>query len=94
MLTTPEEPVHCVGQLKNRNVRSPSILKGHYRLKEDRVTIILQRQDVRNNNSIYKRNRRRDNMHENAEQTFHMVSNNYKITNDFIRTYTNSVYFK
>lgn len=73
MMTTPEEPVHCVGQLKHRNVRSPSVLTGHYRLKDDRVTIILQRQETRNNNTVYKRNRRKDNMHETAEQTFHMV---------------------
>lgn len=76
MLTTPEEPVHCVAQLKNRNVRSSSVLTGHYRLKDDRVTIILQRQEVRNNNQIYKRNRRRDNTQENPEQTFHMVKRN------------------
>lgn len=73
MLTTPEEPAHCLSQLKNRNARSPSVMTGHYRLKDDRVTIILHRQEVRNNNPVYKRNRKRDNMHENAEQTFHLV---------------------
>lgn len=75
MLTTAEEPVHCVSQLKHRNVKSPSILIGHYRLKDDKVTLVVHRQEAfKNNNQLYKRNRKRDNMHDPGEQTFHMVS--------------------
>lgn len=74
MLTTPEEPVHCVGQLKNRNVKGTNILTGHYRLKDDRVTIILQRQEKKNIGPVYKRGRWIEIKHEHTEQTFHVVS--------------------
>lgn len=77
MMTTAEEPVQCLSQLKNRNIRSPSILTGHYRLKGDRVTLVVQRQEAfKNNNQLYKRNRKKDNLHDPGEQTFHMVGFN------------------
>lgn len=74
MLTTAEEPAHSVALLKGRNTKNPSILVGHYRLKDDRVTLVVHRQDNHRSNQNFKRNRRRDNLHEPAEQSFHMVS--------------------
>lgn len=71
MLTTPDEPAQCVGLLKQRQVRSSSVLTGHYRLKEDIVTIMVQRQESIKN--PYRRSRRRDPAYTNNQQTFHLV---------------------
>ncbi|CAG9859937.1 unnamed protein product [Phyllotreta striolata] len=43
MLTSAEEPVQCINLLKHRNARYP-VLTGYYRLKDDKVILIIQRQ--------------------------------------------------
>lgn len=84
VLTSSDEPAQCVGQMKYRNARSP-VLKGYYRLKDDRVTLIVQRDGDDNiKKSTFKSsNKRRDNLHESAEQTFHMVFRSCGIVNLF-----------
>lgn len=69
-MTTAEEPSQVVGHLKYRYAKSPSILRGHYRLKNNRVIIVIQRQELSKN--VYRRNRRRDHMFETLEKTFHL----------------------
>lgn len=71
MLTTSDEPAQTVGLLKNRNPRHP-VLTGFYRLKDDVVTLIFQRQDKKKSIQNFKKGRRRE-VQENLEQTFHMV---------------------
>ncbi|CAG9769339.1 unnamed protein product [Ceutorhynchus assimilis] len=71
MLTSPDEPTQCVGQMKNRHPRQP-IMVGYYRLKDDTVTLVFQRQDTaKTMQTTYKRSARRRDV-ENPEQTFHM----------------------
>lgn len=71
MLTTSEEPAQAVGLLKTRNPRHP-VLSGYYRLKDDSVTLVFQRQDKKKTFQTFKKGRRRETQ-ENFEQTFHMV---------------------
>ncbi|KAK9754827.1 F-box-like [Popillia japonica] len=56
MLTTPDEPSQCISLLKHRQAKGPSILKGHYRLKDNTVTMVLHRQE--NVKSSYRRGQR------------------------------------
>ncbi|KAJ3640634.1 hypothetical protein Zmor_027186 [Zophobas morio] len=70
VLTSSEEPAQCVGQMKHRNARSP-ILRGYYRLKDDKVILVVQRQDNKTSQG-YKKSKRRADLREMAEQTFHM----------------------
>ncbi|KAG4067087.1 hypothetical protein HA402_000078 [Bradysia odoriphaga] len=42
MMTTADEPAQAVGKLKSRNTRN-DVLKGHYRLHDDVVVIVLKR---------------------------------------------------
>lgn len=67
MMTTPEEPLSCLGLLKTRHARHPAVMKGHYRLHDDHVTLVLQKQD-QTVNSKY-RSRRQNNTN---EHTFHL----------------------
>lgn len=73
-LTTAEEPAQSVGHLKYKNAKNP-VLTGYYRIKDDKVTLIVQKMNDKTGQT-FKRNKRKDkdNMYETAEQTFHMVS--------------------
>ncbi|KAJ8942964.1 hypothetical protein NQ318_016739 [Aromia moschata] len=71
MLTSAEDPAQSVNLLKRRDARSP-VLSGYYRLKDDKVTLVVQRQDTKIITQGFKRNARRRDNQENAEQTFHM----------------------
>ncbi|KAK4883699.1 hypothetical protein RN001_007018 [Aquatica leii] len=72
MLTSSDEPSVCVGQLKYRSYKNPTILSGHYRLRDDRVTIIAYRNDSLMNSSIFKsRSKIKDPIHDSRE-TFHL----------------------
>lgn len=74
MLTTPEEPIQSLAQLKYRNLKNPSVLQGHYRLKDDRLTIVVHRQESSKSNQFIKKNRRRETIYDmKNEQTFHLV---------------------
>lgn len=68
MLTTPDEPHQSVSLLKNRNGKTP--LSGHYRLKDDRVILVVQDQKK----TAVKKGKNVSNkwQHENGEQTFHL----------------------
>ncbi|GLH13821.1 F-box only protein 9-like [Gryllus bimaculatus] len=74
MLTTPDDPTSCVGYLKYRTNRNPSILQGHYRLQDRRVVIVLKRQDSASKSLLNNRyrHRRRDSIQDLGEQTFHV----------------------
>lgn len=73
MLTTSEEPAQSVGLLKSRNPRYP-VLSGYYRLKDDTVALVFQRQDKKKSYQTFKKGRRRETQ-EIFEKTFHMVIN-------------------
>ncbi|CAH1379785.1 hypothetical protein MTP99_003618 [Tenebrio molitor] len=72
VLTSSEEPAQCVSQMKHRNARSP-ILRGYYRLKDDKVTLVVTRQDNNKHLQFKKTAKRRGaDLRDTAEQTFHM----------------------
>ncbi|KAJ8921794.1 hypothetical protein NQ315_008423, partial [Exocentrus adspersus] len=73
MLTSAEDPTQCVGLLKNRNARNP-VLSGYYRLKDDKVIIVVQKQDPKIAAQVqsFKRNPRKKDVQDSPEQTFHM----------------------
>lgn len=73
MLTTSEEPAQSVGLLKTRNHRYP-VLSGYYRLKDETLTLMFQRQEKKKSyQNLGKKGRRRE-IQETVEQTFHMVN--------------------
>ena len=74
MLTSIDEAQSCVNSLKSRTPRNPSVLIGHYRLRDNCVTLLLKKQEMKSNN-IYRR-KRREVVHDSGEQTFHIVSIN------------------
>lgn len=71
MLTTSDEPAQSVGLLKTRNSRYP-VFCGYYRLKDDTVSLVFQRQDKKKGFQNLKKGRRRE-IQETFEQTFRMV---------------------
>ena len=75
MLTTPDDPVSSLGQLRYRAPKNSAVLSGHYRLIDDHVVIVLRRQDTTSTKTVNNRyrGRRRENLQELGEQTFHMV---------------------
>ncbi|EEB11637.1 F-box only protein, putative [Pediculus humanus corporis] len=85
MLTTPDQPAPVTCILKGRENRHPSLLTGHYRLQDDRVFIILQREDLIN----HRYRKRKNNIPMDLiEQTFHIelqvVSRKNRINNCLI----------
>ncbi|KAG8296375.1 F-box only protein 9 [Homalodisca vitripennis] len=68
MLTSTEEPTSCLGQLKTRQMRHPAMMVGHYRLCENRVTLVMQKQEAFMSQK-YARSRKNNNT---QEQTFHL----------------------
>ncbi|XP_015117519.1 F-box only protein 9 [Diachasma alloeum] len=71
MLTSTDDAQSCVNLLKNRYPRNPNILIGYYRLHENRVTLVLKKQETRSNHNIY-RKKRKEVVHDSGEQTFHV----------------------
>lgn len=69
MLTTADEPASCVGLLRTRQVRNPSIMIGHYRLSGDKVNLSMQKQE----NIYFQKLRYRKNNNI-PEQIFRLVS--------------------
>lgn len=83
MLTSTEDAQSCVTSLKNRNPRNPSVLVGHYRLRDNCVSLILKRQEIKSSASANFSNRRRkrnEPVHDSGEQTFHVVSSKNKLS--------------
>lgn len=76
MMTTPDQPVPILNLLKRRDVRHPSVLVGHYRMCDDKITLVLRRQEFLNANNNKYRNKRNNNVvnMEMVEQSFHIVS--------------------
>jgi hypothetical protein len=76
MLTTPDDPLSSLGQLRYRSPKNSAVLSGHYRLLEDRVVVVLHRQDsgVKMTVNNRYRGRRREGTQDLGEQTFHLVS--------------------
>ncbi|XP_023726122.2 F-box only protein 9 [Cryptotermes secundus] len=74
MLTTPDDPLSSLGQLRHRIPKNPAMLSGHYCLLEDRVVLVLHRQDSAVKMAVNNRNRgrRREGTQDLGEQTFHM----------------------
>ncbi|GAB6028274.1 hypothetical protein CHUAL_002454 [Chamberlinius hualienensis] len=74
MLTTPEEPSTCVGKLRNKNLKNPAILAGHYRIHGSLVSAVLKRPmttETPMGNYRYRRHRQNQPL-DNYDQTFHM----------------------
>ncbi|KAK6626543.1 hypothetical protein RUM44_009016 [Polyplax serrata] len=69
MLTTPDQPAPVTCILKGRENRHPSLLTGHYRLQDDKIFIVLQREDLINNRFKKRKNTPADLI----EQTFHIT---------------------
>lgn len=76
MLTSTDDAQYCVSSLKNRNPRNNAVLVGHYRLRENSVTLVLKRQETKTNTTSFSNRRRKRNevIHDSGEQTFHVVS--------------------
>lgn len=97
MLTSTDDAQLCVNSLKSRTPRNPTILIGHYRLRDNLVTLILKKQELKtnnnNNNNQYRR-KRREFLHDSGEQTFHAVSiNNLLIFLSFCSTIIIKIFF-
>ena len=72
MLTTADHPKQCVGQLIYRTVKDPSVHKGHYRLKDDVVTIIIKREAKKH---IHRKSRRNEPQNDSIDKKiFQIVS--------------------
>ncbi|GAB1866468.1 F-box only protein 9 [Camponotus japonicus] len=71
MLTSTDEPQNCVNSLRNRVPRNTSVLIGHYRLRNNYVTLVLKRQETKGINFTYRR-KKREPVHDSGEQTFHI----------------------
>lgn len=86
MLTTPDQPAHVVSLVKCRDARNPSALTGHYRLLDDRIMLVLQRQDLVSDSNNRYRNKRNNNLaNDSADQAFHIelqiMSNKHRVNN-------------
>lgn len=81
MLTTPEDPAQCISHLRYRNPRHGGVLSGHYRIRENTVTLLVQRHDIKNTSLNYKLRGKRKDIPDHAEQSFHLelqISNHHK----------------
>ncbi|KAF7282466.1 F-box only protein 9 [Rhynchophorus ferrugineus] len=72
MLMSPDEPSQCVPQMKSRCPRYP-VMIGYYRLKDDKVTLVVQRSDTSKNlqSALYRKGTKKRDA-ECSEQTLHM----------------------
>lgn len=100
MLTSTDDAQLCVNSLKSRTPRNPTILIGHYRLRDNLVTLILKKQELKtnnnNNNNQYRR-KRREFLHDSGEQTFHAefeIQNHHKKVNSQLTWLTYIIYTK
>lgn len=69
MLTTADSPIPVLGHLRYRNSKNPSVLTGHYRLTDDVISVILQRNDKGTNNRYMRGRRQNPDL---IEQKFHI----------------------
>ena len=61
MLTSTEDAQSCVNSLKSRYPRNTSVLIGHFRIHDNRVNLILKRQETKCNSIVYNNRRRKRN---------------------------------
>lgn len=74
MLTSTDDAQSCVNALKYRNPRNLSVLTGHYRLHDNRVTLVMKKQEIKSNISNNYKKKKREVVHDSGEQTFHLVN--------------------
>lgn len=75
MLTTSEDPQSSLAQLKQRSSRNSAILSGHYRLIDNRVMLVLRKQDAAAKSATNNRYRaRKRDVIDLWEQTYNIVS--------------------
>ncbi|XP_057332235.1 F-box only protein 9 [Microplitis mediator] len=72
MLTSTDDAQSCVNALKYRNPRNLSVLVGHYRLHDNRVTLVMKKQEIKSNISNNYKKKKREVVHDSGEQTFHL----------------------
>ncbi|XP_057651271.1 F-box only protein 9 [Diorhabda carinulata] len=70
MLTSADEPSQSINLLKNKNVRDP-VLSGYYRLKDDKIMLVIQRH-VKNAQTDYKRDHKKQDAMNKKEIVFNM----------------------
>lgn len=87
MLTSSDDAQGSVNSLKHRNPKNLSALIGHYRLHDSRVTLVMKKQETKSTNTVIYRKKQREVVHDNGEQTFHLVKINYLIIffNDYFK---------
>ncbi|XP_033221607.1 F-box only protein 9 [Belonocnema kinseyi] len=96
MLTSTEDAQVCVNALKSRSPRNAEVLIGHYRLRDNCVTLILKKQVLKGNNNVYRR-KRREVSHDSGEQTYHAefeIQNHHKKVNSQLTWLTYKIYTK
>lgn len=74
MLTSTDEAQSCVNFLKYRTPRNPSVLIGHYILRDNCVILMLKKQEIKGVSTY--RKKKKETMHDSGEQTFHIVNIN------------------
>lgn len=74
MLTSAEEPSHCVGLLKSRSFIDRSILKGEYTINDDTVFVRLKNNSGGKTSHTIQTNRRRGSIcpSESKDNFFHL----------------------
>lgn len=78
MLTSPEQPKDVVSKLRWKSASVEGILKGHYRLVDNILSGVLQREKPKDSEGSYQRFKRRNrnnNVSGVKEQTFHVEFN-------------------
>lgn len=76
MLTSSDEPSVSLRELNHRHPRNSTVLRGHYRLHEDRLTMLLKRESDKSsatNNRVRNQKRKDALWTEPSDQTFHLV---------------------
>lgn len=76
MMTTPDEPLSSLSNLRHRNPKHPAILSGHYRLHGSTISATLQRtknSDTPISTPRFRRLRQQQQQQDLGEQAFHLV---------------------
>lgn len=76
MLTTADEPAQCVPQLKHRTPKHSNILAGHYRQRDNVITVIIQKHEPAKEKGFRLKKRRDSIQVDNSSYIFQMVSVN------------------
>lgn len=71
MVSSLEEPLSVIPQLKVRGSRLQSLMYGHYRFEDDLVTVVVKKRKI--NVEQYSRPRKNRAQDVEKEQTYHVV---------------------